>query len=207
MSAGSDPVEAGLVESLAHPGGNVTGITSLNRELGGKRLELLKEAVPKLARVAVLYDPAISGTVKEVLPAAARALKLTLQPWEVRTSEDFDRVFAAMGKQRPDGLYVTASPLMANNLKRIAGLALKSRLPSVYGNKEFADAGGLMYYGADQAESYKRVAYFVDRILKGAKPADLPIEQLTKVEFAINLQTAKKIGLTIPPDVLARADK
>ena len=207
MSAGSDPVEAGLVESLAHPGGNVTGITSLNRELGGKRLELLKDAVPKLARVAVLYDPAISGTVKEVLPAAARALKLTLQPWEVRTSEDFNRVFAAMGKQRPDGLYVTASPLMANNLKRIAGLALKSRLPSVYGNKEFADAGGLMYYGADQAESYKRVAYFVDRILKGAKPADLPVEQLTKVEFAINLQTAKKIGLMIPPNVLARADK
>jgi len=207
MSAGSDPVEAGLVESLAHPGGNVTGITSLNRELGGKRLELLKEAVPKLARVAVLYDPAISGTVKEVLPAAARALKLTLQPWEVRTSEDFNRVFAAMGKQRPDGLYVTASPLMANNLKRIAGLALKSRLPSVYGNKEFADAGGLIYYGADQAESYKRVAYFVDRILKGAKPADLPVEQLTKVEFAINLQTAKKIGLMIPPNVLARADK
>jgi putative ABC transport system substrate-binding protein len=207
MSAGSDPVEAGLVESLAHPGGNVTGITSLNRELGGKRLELLKEAVPKLARVAVLYDPTISGTVKEVLPAAARALKLTLQPWEVRAVDDFDRVFAAMGKQRPDGLYVTASPLMANNLKRIAGLALKSRLPSVYGNKEFADAGGLIYYGADQAESYKRVAYFVDRILKGGKPADLPVEQLTKVEFAINLQTAKKIGRTIPPEVLARANR
>src|SRR6266480_3777455 len=204
VGGGADPVEAGLVESLARPGGNVTGVTNLTRELGGKRLELLKEAVPKLARVAVLYDPAISGTVKEVLPAAARALKLTLQPWEVRTSEDFDRVFAAMGKQRPDGLYVTASPLMANNLKRIAGLALKSRLPSVYANKEFADAGGLMYYGADQAESYKRVAYFVDRILKGAKPADLPIEQLTKVEFAINLQTAKKIGLTIPSEVVAR---
>jgi putative tryptophan/tyrosine transport system substrate-binding protein len=177
VGAGRDPVEAGLIESLAHPGGNVTGITSLNRELGGKRLELLKEAVPKVARVAVLYDPAAPAAVldvREVLPAAARALKLTLQPWEVRTSEDFDTVFAAMGKQRPDGLYVTPTPLMANNLRRIAGLALKSRLPSVYGNKEFADAGGLMYYGADQAESYKRAAYFVDRILKGAKPADLP---------------------------------
>jgi len=134
VGAGRDPVEAGLIESLAHPGGNVTGITSLNRELGGKRLELLKEAVPKVARVAVLYDPAAPAAVldvREVLPAAARALKLTLQPWEVRTSEDFDTVFAAMGKQRPDGLYVTPGPLMANNLRRIAGLALKSRLPSV----------------------------------------------------------------------------
>jgi len=145
--------------------------------------------------------------VREVLPAAARALKLTLQPWEVRTSEDFDTVFAAMGKQRPDGLYVTPGPLMANNLRRIAGLALKSRLPSVYGDKEFADAGGLMYYGADQAESYKRAAYFVDRILKGAKPADLPVEQPMKFELVINLKTAKQIGLTIPPNVLARADR
>jgi putative tryptophan/tyrosine transport system substrate-binding protein len=210
VGAGRDPVEAGLIESLAHPGGNVTGITSLNRELGGKRLELLKEAVPKVARVAVLYDPAAPAAVldvREVLPAAARALKLTLQPWEVRTSEDFDTVFAAMGKQRPDGLYVTPTPLMANNLRRIAGLALKSRLPSVYGNKEFADAGGLMYYGADQAESYKRAAYFVDRILKGAKPADLPVEQPMKFELVINLKTAKQIGLTIPPNVLARADR
>jgi putative tryptophan/tyrosine transport system substrate-binding protein len=210
VGAGRDPVEAGLIESLAHPGGNVTGITSLNRELGGKRLELLKEAVPKVARVAVLYDPAAPAAVldvREVLPAAARALKLTLQPWEVRTSEDFDTVFAAMGKQRPDGLYVTPGPLMANNLRRIAGLALKSRLPSVYGDKEFADAGGLMYYGADQAESYKRAAYFVDRILKGAKPADLPVEQPMKFELVINLKTAKQIGLTIPPNVLARADR
>jgi putative tryptophan/tyrosine transport system substrate-binding protein len=210
VGAGRDPVEAGLIESLAHPGGNVTGITSLNRELGGKRLELLKEAVPKVARVAVLYDPAAPAAVldvREVLPAAARALKLTLQPWEVRTSEDFDTVFAAMGKQRPDGLYVTPTPLMANNLRRIAGLALKSRLPSVYGNKEFADAGGLMYYGADQAESYKRAAYFVDRILKGSKPADLPVEQPTKFELVINLKTAKQIGLVIPPNVLARADR
>jgi len=210
VGAGRDPVEAGLIESLAHPGGNVTGITSLNRELGGKRLELLKEAVPKVARVAVLYDPAAPAAVldvREVLPAAARALKLTLQPWEVRTSEDFDTVFAAMGKQRPDGLYVTPTPLMVNNLRRIAGLALKSRLPSVYGNKEFADAGGLMYYGADQAESYKRAAYFVDRILKGAKPADLPVEQPMKFELIINLIAAKQIGLTIPPNVLARADR
>jgi putative tryptophan/tyrosine transport system substrate-binding protein len=210
VDAGRDPVEAGLIESLAHPGGNVTGITSLNRELGGKRLELLKEAVPKVARVAVLYDPAAPAAVldvREVLPAAARALKLTLQPWEVRTSEDFDTVFAAMGKQRPDGLYVTPNPLMANNLRRIAGLALKSRLPSVYGRREAVDAGGLIYYGADLADSYRRVAVYVDKILKGAKPADLPVEQPTKFELVINLITAKQIGLTIPPEVLARASR
>ena len=207
---GSDPVEAGLVESLARPGGNVTGLTLLSRELGGKRLELLKEAVPKLARVAVLYDPAVPASVlevKEVLPVAARALGLTLQPWEVRAADDFEKVFAALNKQRPDGLYVPRGPLMAANQKRIVGFALKSRLPSMYGNREYVDAGGLMSYGADQAESYRRVAYYVDRILKGAKPADLPVEQPTKVEFAINLQTAKKIGLTIPPEVLARANK
>jgi putative ABC transport system substrate-binding protein len=210
VDAGRDPVEAGLIESLAHPGGNVTGFTSLNRELGGKRLELLKEAVPKVARVAVLYDPAAPAAVldvREVLPAAARALKLTLQPWEVRTSEDFDTVFAAMGKQRPDGLYVTPNPLMANNLRRIAGLALKSRLPSVYGRREAVDAGGLIYYGADLADSYRRVAVYVDKILKGAKPADLPVEQPTKFELVINLITAKRIGLTIPQSVLYRADK
>jgi putative ABC transport system substrate-binding protein len=210
MSVGSDPVEAGLIVSLAHPGGNVTGITSLGRELGGKRLELLKEAVPKLTRVAILYDPSNPSVVldvKEDLAVVARALKLTLQPWEVRTADDIDKVFAAMGKQRPDGLYVTASSLMANNLKRIAGLALKSRLPSVYGNKEFADAGGLMYYGADRAESYRRVAYYVDRILKGTKPSELPVEQPMRFEFVINLKTAKQIGLTLPQWTLMKATK
>jgi len=207
---GIDPVEAGLVESLARPGGNLTGITLLTTVLGGKRLELLKEAVPKLARVAVLYDPANSNNVfelKEVLPLAARALRLTIKPWEVRAADDFDRVFAAMGKQRPDGLYVIASPLMNSNQKRIVDLALKSRLPSMYTTRSYVDAGGLMYYGADLADSYRRVAYYVDRILKGANPADLPVEQPTKFEFVINLQTAKKIGLTIPPELLARASK
>jgi putative ABC transport system substrate-binding protein len=206
----NDPVEAGLVDSLARPGGNVTGVTNLSRELGGKRLELLKEAVPKVARVAVLYDPTIPVQVldvKEVLPVAARALRLTLQPWEVRTADDFDRVFAAMGKQRPDGLYVPSGPLMLANQKRIVDLALKSRLPSVYSSRAAVDAGGLMSYGRDQAESYRRVAYYVDRILKGAKPADLPVEQPMKFELVINLKTAKQIGLTIPPKVLARADK
>ena len=209
---GSDPVEAGLVESLARPGGNVTGLTTLNSELGGKRLELLKEAVPKLARVAVLYNPASSpGTtreVKEVLPVAARALGLTIQPWEVRAAEDFDKVFAAISKWRPDGLYVgSRNPLMAAYEKRIVGFALKSRLPSAYDRREAVDAGGLMSYGADLADRYRRIATYVDKILKGAKPADLPVEQPTKFEFIINLKAAKQIGVTIPPNVLARADK
>jgi putative ABC transport system substrate-binding protein len=210
MGAGGDPVEAGFIESLARPGGNVTGITNLNRELGGKRLELLKEAVPKLARVAVLYDPAIPDSVldvKEVLPVAARALGLTIQHWEVRAADDFEQVFAAISKWRPDGLYVPASgPIMRPKGKRIAGFALKSRLPSV-GTREFVDAGGLISYGADLAENYRRVAYYVDRILKGAKPADLPVEQPTKFELVINLNTAKQLGLTIPYDVLRWADE
>jgi ABC-type uncharacterized transport system substrate-binding protein len=208
---GRDPVEAGYVESLARPGGNVTGITNLSRELSGKRLELLKAAVPKLARVAVLYDPGVPGDVlqvKEVLPVAARALKLTLQPWEIRIADDFDRVFAAMGKQRPDGFYVHPSgPLMTANQKRIVGFALKSRLPSMYFYREAVEEGGLMSYGADLADSYRRVAGLVDKILKGAKPADLPVEQPTKFEFVINLKTAKQIGVMIPPTVLARADR
>jgi putative ABC transport system substrate-binding protein len=210
VSSSSDPVEAGLVESLARPGANVTGLTNLGRELGGKRLELLKEAVPKLARVAVLYEPANSSSVlevKEVLPVAARALRLTLQPREVRTADDFDRVFAAMGKQRSDGFYMSSGPLMRDNRKRIAGLALKSRLPSVHNGREGVEAGGLMFYGADVADSYRRVAYYVDRILKGVKPADLPVEQPMKFELVINLKTAKQIGLTIPQSLLYRADK
>ena len=207
---GGGPVEAGFVESLARPGGNVTGITLLSRELGGKRLELLKETVPKVARVAVLYDPATPFNVldvKEVLPIAARALGLTLQPWEVQAAGDFDRVFAALNKRSSDGLYPTGGPVMAANGKRIANFALKSRLPSVGSIRAYVDAGGLMYYGADQADSYKRVAYYVDKILKGAKPSDLPVEQPTKFEMVINLKTAKQIGVTIPPDVLARATK
>ena len=206
MGLGSDPVEAGHVESLARPGGNVTGITNLTRELGGKRLELLKEAVPKLSRVAVLYDPANPPSlheVKELLPADARALKLTIQPWEIRAVEDYEKVFAALNKQRPDGLYAITGP----DQKRIVDFALKSRLPSVYTNRGFVEAGGLMSYGADLADGYRRVAYFVDKILKGAKPADLPVEQPTKFELVINLKTAKQIVLTIPQSMLYRADK
>ncbi len=207
---GNDPVEAGLIESLARPGGNVTGLTNLTGKLAGKRLDLLKEAVPKLARVAVLYQPATPANVLEVnedLPVASRVLKLTVQPWEVRAAEGFDGVFDALNKQRPDGLYVAGSPLTNANQKRIAGLALKSRLPSVFAERGAVDAGGLMYYGADLADSYRRVAYYVDRILKGAKPADLPVEQPTKFELVINLKTAKQIGVTIPPQLLARASR
>ena len=211
MGAGVDPVEAGLIDSLARPGGNITGLSLQERELGGKRLELLKEAVPKLALVALLNDSAALGNVldmkKEDIPTAARALKLTIQLWEVRSSDDFDRVFAAMSKRRPDGLFVPSSRLMSNNQKRIVGFALKSRLPSMYTNRPAVDAGGLLYYGADQTESDRRAAYYVDKILKGAKPAELPVEQPTKFELVINLKTAKQIGLTIPPDVLARASK
>ena len=190
-STPADPVEAGLVDRLARPGGNVTGVTNLSRELGGKRLELLKEAVPKLARVAVLYEPAIPAAVldvKEALPAAARALGLTIQPWEVRAADDLDRAFAALSKKPPDGLYAPSGPLVRDNGKRIAGFALKSRLPSVYGSREAVNAGGLMYYGADLADIYRRAAYYVDRILKGAKPAELPVEQPTKFELVINLK-------------------
>jgi putative ABC transport system substrate-binding protein len=207
---GNDPVEAGLIESLARPGGNVTGLTNLTGKLAGKRLELLKEAVPKLARVAVIYEPATPANVVEVkedLPSAARALKLTVQPWEVRDATSFDTVFAALNKQRPDGIYMAGSPLTNANQKRIVEFALKSRLPSTYSEKVAVDTGGLMYYGADLAESYRRVAYYVNRILKGAKPADLPVEQPTKFELVINLKTANEIGLTIPPHVLARADR
>jgi len=211
IGPGSDPVEAGFVESLARPGANVTGITNLYRELGGKRLELLKEAIPKLARVAVLYNPANRGTVqevKEILPVEARTLKIALQPWEVRDTAGFETVFATLSKQRPDGLYVPAGGSLINgNLDRIGSLALKSRLPSMYYNSIAVETGGLMSYGPHLAESYRRVAYFVEKILKGAKAAELPVEQPTKFELVINLKTAKQIGLTIPPNVLARADK
>jgi len=207
---GIDPVEVGLVESLARPGNNVTGITNLSTELGGKRLELLKEAVPKVTRVAVLYDPAAPGSsreLKETLPVAAGSLGLTVRSWEVRDADGFERIFTALRKERPDGLYVAGGPLMSVNGNRIAKFALKSRLPSVYGDRGYVNAGGLMYYGADLADIYRRVAYYVDKIFKGAKPAELPVEQPTKFEFVINLQTAKKIGVIIPPDVLARATK
>jgi len=207
---GADPVTAGMIQSLARPGGNVTGITNLVIDLSGKRLELFKEAIPKLARVAVLYEPtnpASVSEVKEILPVAAQALRLTLQNREVRTADDFDRVFDAMAKQRPDGLYVSPGALVNTNQKRIADFAIKRKLPSVFGRREVIDEGGLIYYGADFADSYRLVAWYVDKILKGTKPADLPVQQPKKFEFVINLKTAKQIGITIPQWTLMKADK
>jgi len=210
MGQGSDPVAAGFVESLARPGGNITGLSNLTNQLGGKRLEVFKEAVTKLSRVGVLYDAAIpssAGEMKEV-QTAARPLGLTLQTWEIKGADDFDNVFTEIGKQRPNGLYVAiAGALMTANQKRIAGFALKSRLPSMYGNRAAVDAGGLMSYAADLVDRYRRTAYYVDKILKGAKPADLPVEQPRKFELVINLKTAKALNLIIPQSVLYRADK
>jgi putative ABC transport system substrate-binding protein len=211
VGAGADPVEAGLVKSLAHPGGNVTGITNLGRELGGKRLELLKEAVPKLTRIAVLYDPAVPATaleVKKEIAVAARALRLTVRSWEVRDAAAFEKVFLALKKERPDGLYMPRrGPLIKTNEKHIASFALTSQLPSVYGYRGGVEAGGLLYYGPNEADSFRRVAYYVDRIFNGAKPADLPVEQAAKFDLVINLKTAQQIGLIIPPNLLARADR
>jgi putative tryptophan/tyrosine transport system substrate-binding protein len=211
VGAGNDLVEAGLIESLDRPGGNVTGITNLARELGGKRLEILKEAAPKVNRVAVLHDPTRPDSVqdvKEILPAAARALRLTIQPLEVRTTEDFDKAFAAISKSHADALYPNSrSPVMAANEKRIVDFVLKNRLPSMYGDRRAVDIGGLMSYGADQTERYRLIAWYVDKISKGTKPADLPVQQPTKFEFVVNLKTAKQIGVTIPPEVLARANR
>ena len=208
--SGIDPVVAGLVESLARPGGNVTGITNLSRELGGKRLELLKETGRKMATVAVLHEAANPGSLREfkdILPDSARALRLTVQPWAIADANGFEKVFAALTKERPDGLYVTTSPLMTSNMQRTVAFGLKSRLPAVYSNAVFVRAGGLMSYDADAEDGQQRVAIYVDKILKGAKPGNLPIEQPTKFEFVINIKTAKQIGLTIPPHVLARADR
>ena len=208
---GSHPVEAGFVKSLARPGGNVTGVTNLSRELGGKRLELLKEVVPRCDRVAVLYDPVVPGTAREVkadLPVAARALSLRIQRWEVRNKDEFEKVFAAMAKDRPDGLYVPGGgSLVRDNEQRIIDFALRNRIPSLFAVGSRRDSGGLMSYSVDVGYGYQRVAHYVERILNGANPADLPVEQLTKFELVINLKTAKQIGVTIPANVLSRADR
>jgi putative tryptophan/tyrosine transport system substrate-binding protein len=209
VDVGTDPVETGLVESLAHPGGNITGFTSFGAELGGKRLELFKEVVPKLVRVAFLYDPINRANLhhlKEV-QSAAQPLGLTIQSWEIRGAEDFEKVFSTMSKRLPDGLLVPGGAAMNASYKRIAGFALKSRLPSMFARREGVEAEGLMSYDPDSVQHYRRAAVYVDKILKGIRPADLPVEQPTKFEFIINLKTAKQIGLTIPPNVLARADR
>jgi len=209
MAHGSDPVELGFVASLARPGGNITGLTHLAPELGGKRLELLKEIVPKLSRVAVLTDPGTQGhgpQIKE-LEVAARALGLQLRPAEVRKPNDLESAFSAMTRGRADALIGLQQPTLDRLRARIVDLAAKNRLPAMYSNSEYVEAGGLMSYAADIVAMFRRAATYVDKILKGTKPADIPVEQPTKFELVINLKTAKQIGLTIPPNLLARADK
>jgi putative tryptophan/tyrosine transport system substrate-binding protein len=208
MGAG-DPVATGLVASFARPGGNITGVSALETELSGKRLELLKEVFPKLARVAVLWNAADFGmTLKfREIEVAAKALRVAVQASAVREPKDFDGVFSEMIRKRPDALFVITDPLTQLNRKRLVELVTKNRLPAMYENSPYVDDGGLMAYGPSPAENLQIALRHVDKILKGAKPADLPIEQPTKFEFIINLKTAQQIGLTVPPNVLARADK
>ena len=207
---GLDPVEAGFVKSLAQPGGNITGFTNIAGYLGGKRLELLKDAVAKVARVVVLYEANNTRNMfefKEVLPASARALKLTILRREVRDANDFERAFAMIKKDHPDGISVLGGPLMNRSEERTAAFAIRNRLPSVYDEPEAINAGGLLYYGADATEGYQRVTAFVDKIIKGRKPADLPVEQPMRFELVVNLKTAKQIGVTVDPNLLARAQR
>ena len=207
MANVGDPVAAGFVASFARPGGNITGLTNLSPELGGKRLELLKEVSPKLSRAAVFWNPDAHAPALKQLENAARSLRVQLWPIDVRGPNDLDGAFEAAHKARADALITLPTSLLVDFRKQITELAMKRRLPAIYPNREIADAGGLMAYGPDILDNYRRAAVFVDKILKGAKPADLPVEQPMKFELVINLKTAKQIGLTIPPNVLARADK
>ena len=205
----TDPVETGLVASLARPGGNITGLSYMSSDLSGKRLDLLKEVVPKVFRIAVLSSPSSANAPPQMreTEAAARSLGLQLQPLEVRGLDDFERVFQAAIKERAGALITLDDAFVFTHRTRIVKLAATSRLPAIYGFREFVDAGGLMSYAANLADMYRRAATYVDKILKGTNPADLPVEQPKKFEFIVNLKAAKQIGLTIPPNVLVRADK
>ena len=209
MAASADPVGSGLIASLDHPGGNITGLTMLSPELSGKRLELLKETVPRISRVAILWNPtnrssAVSWRESQL---AAQGLKMQLQSIEVLGPNDFHNLSDALMKGRFQALNVVRDPLIGAHLKRVLEFTVKTRLPAIYETEEYVNAGGLMSYGTNHPDLYRRAAYFVDRILKGAKPADLPVEQPTKFEFVINLKTAKEIGVTMPPDVLMWANR
>jgi len=209
LGAVSDPVEVGLVDSLARPGGNVTGFTTISAVLVGKRLELLKETIPKLSRVAVLWNPKGQGSEQNWKESqlAARELGLQLHSMEVSGADKYESAFKEAAMARSTALAVTQHTLASSNQKRIVDLAAKNRLPAMYYRGDFVANGGLMSYGADQDEPFRRAASMVDKILKGTKPSDIPVEQPKKFEFIINLKTAKQIGLTIPPNVLVRADK
>jgi putative ABC transport system substrate-binding protein len=204
-----DPVGSGLVASLARPGGNLTGLSLSNKELSGKRLELLKESLPRLSRVAVLTNPdiPIHGVFWKETQTAAKTLGLQLYPIKVPAPEDFDEVFRAAAHRRAEALLVFDDALTIGHRRRLVALAARHRLPAMYGTREFPDAGGLLSYGPNFFDQYRRTATYVDRILKGAKPADLPIEQPTKFELVINLKAAKALGLTIPQSLLLRADE
>jgi len=205
-----DPVASGYIDSLARPGGNITGLSRLTRELSGKRLELLTQVVPKISGVGVLWDadnPEAANSFKDY-EAAGRALKIQLQSLGVRgPNPDLEWAFQAAAKRHVNALVTINTPVLNRQQKRIVDLAIKNRLPLICERIEYVEAGGLVSYSANDSESFRRAAYYVDRILKGAKPADLPVEQPTKFEFVINLKTAKQIGLTIPPEVLARANR
>jgi len=209
MTNAGDPVGSGLVASLAHPGGNITGLSMLNTELGGKRIELLREIVPSLSRVYVLWNGSNDGNllIKKYSEKAAYGFKIDIRSLDVRSRGDLERVMPAISDGPKNALSVVEEPLTFDNRALIFAAALKHHLPSIFGLKEYVDDGGLISYGISLPDLYRRAAWYVDKILKGAKPADLPIEQPTKFELVINLKTANQIGLTIPPNVLARADR
>jgi ABC-type uncharacterized transport system substrate-binding protein len=204
-----DPVERGVVESLARPGGNITGVTSNARQLTGKRMELLKEAMPNLSRVAVLWRPGGRNSERGYKEAQAAAGELGVQliSLEVHSAEDFEDAFEVAVKEHAEALITVRTPLIVGHRKRIAQLAIESKLPAIYDEREFVEAGGMMSYGANLTESYRRLAFYVDKILRGANPAELPIEQPSHFELDINLKTANQIGFTFPPELLLRADK
>jgi putative ABC transport system substrate-binding protein len=209
-ATGSDPVELGFVASLARPGGNVTGVTSISSELSAKRLGLLKELIPKVSRAAILWERANRGAALNVrdTEVAARSVGIALQSVSVRADpRDYEAAFAAMKRDGAGAVIVVQSSAFFSDYRRIADLALTHRLPSAGGSKEYPEAGGLISYGADYPDLFRRTAGFVDKILKGAKPADLPVEQPTKFELVVNMKTAKALGLTIPPSLLLRADQ
>ncbi|HEY8185744.1 MAG TPA: ABC transporter substrate-binding protein [Pyrinomonadaceae bacterium] len=204
-----DPVASGVVASLARPGGNITGLTMGGAELYGKRLELLKETIPKLSRAAILWNPTRTGIKQNVdeTQTAARVLKLQVQSLKIRNPEDIDPAFESAIRSKTGAILITQSPPITTYPKRIIDVAAKQRLPVMYPQGQWPDMGGLMSYGANVDDSYRYLASYVDKILKGSKPAELPVERSKKLELVINLKTAKQIGLTIPPHVLARADK
>jgi putative ABC transport system substrate-binding protein len=209
MAASADPVGTGVVTGLARPGGNVTGLTSINAEMGSKRVQLMKETIPDMQRLGSLVTVGNVGLVVQwqAVEQASRAIGLQPQLLDVRTADDLASAFDTATRQRIDAIVVGLGAVIQNNIRRVVDLAAKHRLPAIFSSREFAVAGGLMSYGATYSDSYRRAASYVDKIFKGAKPADLPIEQPTKFELLINRKTARALGLTIPPSVLLRADE